>query len=56
MEKELFVAPKNKELAKEQAQKEIENYIEKIVDIANKHNIDKKDIIDMIELMYEEEN
>ncbi len=51
-----FVAPKNKELAKEQAQKEIENYIEKIVDIANKHNIDKKDIIDMIELMYEEEN
>ena len=51
-----FVAPKNKELAKEQAQKEIENYIEKIVDISNRYNIDKKDIIDMLELMYEEEN
>ena len=51
-----FVAPKNKELAKEQAQKEIENYIEKIVDISNRYNIDKKDIIDMIELMCEEDN
>lgn len=51
-----FVATKNNELAKEQAQKEIENYIEKIVDISNRYNIDKNDIIDMIELIYGEEN
>ncbi|MCI8309351.1 MAG: GntR family transcriptional regulator [Clostridia bacterium] len=51
-----FVAPKNTELAKEQAQKDIENYIEKIVDISNKYNISKKNIIDMIDLIYEEEN
>ena len=50
-----FVAPKNTELAKEQAQKDIEKYIEKIVDISSRYNIDKKEIIDMIDLIYEEE-
>lgn len=50
-----FVAPKNTELAKEQAQKDIEKYIERIVDIANRYDIDKKDILDMFELIYGEE-
>ncbi len=50
-----FVAPKNTEFAKEQAQKDIEKYIEKIVDISSRYNIDKKEIIDMIDLIYEGE-
>lgn len=51
-----FVAPKNTELAKEQAQKDIENCIEKIVDISKRYEIDKKDIIDMFDIIYGEEN
>ena len=49
------MAPKNTELAKEQAQKDIEKHIEKIVDISNRYGIDKKDVIDMFELIYGEE-
>ena len=49
------VAPKNTELAKEQAQKDIEIYIEKIVDIANKFNIDENDVIEMFKIIYREE-
>ncbi len=47
-----FVAPKNTELAKEKAQKEIEEYISKIVDISIKFDIDKKEIIDIFNLFY----
>lgn len=47
-----FVAPKNIELAKEQANKEIENHILKIIEIANKFNIDKKEILDLFEFIY----
>lgn len=47
-----FVAPKNKELAKENANKEIENHIIKIIDIADKFNINKKEIIDVFEFIY----
>lgn len=50
-----FVAPKNTELAKEQAQKEIEKYIEKIVDTSKRFNIPEKDIIQMFKIIYEEE-
>lgn len=50
-----FVAPKNTELAKEQAQKDIEKYIEKIVDISNKFNIEEKDVIEMFKIIYMEE-
>lgn len=49
------VAQKNTELAKEQAQKDIEIYIEKIVDIANKFNIDENDVIEMFKIIYREE-
>ena len=37
-----FVAPKNMELVREQANKDIENYILKIIEISNKFNISKE--------------
>ena len=50
-----FVAPKNTELAKEQAQKDIEMYMEKIVDISNRFDIDENDVIEMFKMFYREE-
>lgn len=50
-----FVAPKNTELAKEQAQKDIEKHIEKIVEISNRFEIDENDVIEMFKMIYEEE-
>lgn len=50
-----FVAPKNTELAKEQAQKDIEKYIEKIVSISNRFDIDENDVIEMFKMIYREE-
>ncbi len=50
-----FVAPKNTELAKEQAQKDIENYIEKIVAISNRFEIDEEDVIEMFKIIYGED-
>ncbi len=47
-----FVAPKNTELAKENAQKDIEDCISKIVDISLKFYIKKDDIIDIFNLFY----
>lgn len=47
-----FVAPKNTELAKEKAQKDIEEYISKIVEISEKYDIEKQDIIDTFNLFY----
>ena len=47
-----FVAPKNTELAKEQAQKDIEMYMEKIVDISNRFDIDENDLIEMYKMFY----
>lgn len=49
-----FVAPRNIELKREEKQKEIENYISKIIEISKCYDIDKKDIMDLFELMYEE--
>lgn len=46
-----FVAPKNTELAKEQARKDIENHLNKIIEIANNFNIDSKDILDLYEYL-----
>ena len=50
-----FVAPRNLELSLEKKQKEIEDYINKIIDISKKYNIDKKDIIDTFEYIWGEE-
>ena len=49
-----FVAPKNTELAKEQAQKDIEKCIEKIVDISNRFEINETDVIEMFKIIYGE--
>lgn len=50
-----FVAPKNTELVKEQAQKDIEKYIEKIVSISNRFQIDENDVIEMFKIIYGED-
>ena len=47
-----FVAPKNASLVREQANKDIEEYISKIIEISNKFNISKKEIIDLFEFIY----
>ena len=47
-----FVAPKNTELAKDKAQKDIEDYISKIVEISKKFDIKKDEIIDVFNLFY----
>lgn len=48
-----FVAPKNTELAKENAQKEIEKYIQNAILLAEKFNINKKDLLELIDIFYE---
>lgn len=48
-----FVAPKNTELAKENAKKDIEKYVDKIIDISNRFDIDKKEVLDLFEFLYE---
>lgn len=50
-----FVAPKNLELIKEQKLKEMESYIEKIIDIAKKYKIEKEEIEDLLDLFYRSE-
>jgi len=47
-----FVAPKNTQLAKEKAQKEIEAYITKIVELAMKFAVEKEEIIAIFDLFY----
>lgn len=47
-----FVARKNTELIKEQKQKEIEEYLLKIIDIANCYDISLNEIIDLFTFLY----
>ena len=47
-----FVATKNIELEKKKAQKDIEEYITKIIDLSMKFDISKKEIIDIFNLFY----
>lgn len=51
-----FVAPKNIELARERANKDIEEHISKIIDISNKFNISKGEILDLFEFVYGSDN
>lgn len=46
-----FVAPKNMELAREQANKEIEEHFFKIIEIAKKFHISKKELLDLFEFI-----
>lgn len=50
-----FVAPKNTEMVKEQANKDIESHMKRIIEIAEKFSIKKEDIIDAFNIMYEED-
>lgn len=51
-----YVAPKNMNLAREKAQKDIEVNIQKALDIAIKYDISKSDIIDLINMLYGSDN
>ena len=47
-----FVSKKNNELIKEEANKEIESHISKIIEISNRFNISKKEILDLFDYIY----
>lgn len=49
-----FVAPKNVELLREENLKQIENYMEKIIQLAASCNLGKQDILDMVNYMMED--
>ena len=49
---ENITSVKNTELAKDKAQKDIEKYISKIVDISKKFDIQKEEVIDIFNLFY----
>lgn len=49
-----FVAPKNVELIREENLKKIEDHIDKILQLAASCNLEKKDIIEMIDLAMED--
>lgn len=48
-----FVASKNTELAKENAKKEIEECMDKIIDISNRFDIAKKEVLGLFKFLYE---
>lgn len=50
-----FVATKNMELAKEQARKEIEEHILKVIEIRERFGIEKKEVYDILEFLMESE-
>lgn len=50
-----FIAPKNLELIKEQKLKEMEGYIEKIMEIAKQYQIKKQEIKELLDLFYRSE-
>lgn len=49
-----FVAPKNVELLREEYLKKIEGYIDEIVKLAESCNLEKADIVNMLEFGWEE--
>lgn len=51
-----FVAPRNSNLVKEHAQKEIEDNIQKTIDLAVRYDISKDEIIDLVNMLYEGDN
>ena len=48
-----FVAPKNLDLLREQNLKKIEEYLEKVMQLASATNLTKKDLIEMIHMLEE---
>lgn len=51
-----FVASRNSNLVKEHAQKEIEDNIQKVIDLAVRYDISKDEIIDLVNMLYEGDN
>ena len=49
-----FVAPKNTELLREENLKQIEDHIEKVVQLASSCNLSKEDILEMVRFSMEE--
>lgn len=49
-----FVSKKNTDLLKEENLKQIESHIEEIIKLSSSCNLNKEDIIDMLNLFYEE--
>ena len=47
-----YVAPQNSNLLKEHLQREIEKNLEMAIDIAKKNNIQKEELIDLITILY----
>lgn len=50
-----FVAPKNMELAREQAKKEIEEHILKVIELKDRFGIEQKEVYDIFEFLMEDE-
>jgi GntR family transcriptional regulator len=48
-----FVAPKNVELLREENLKKIEDYMQKIMELAASCNLSKEDILEMFHLLFE---
>lgn len=48
-----FVAPKNIELEREQARREIEEYFQKVVALVNKFDINDQEVIDLFNFLIE---
>ena len=51
-----FISDKSTDLLRESANKEIEKYISKIIEISNKYSITKEEILDIFEYLYKEES
>ncbi len=47
-----FVAPKNLEFIREQKQREMEEYISKIIEISIQYQISKKEVLELFEYLY----
>ena len=50
-----FVAAKNLELLKEQKMKELEQHLVEAIKISKKYNIDKQELVELFNYIYEEE-
>lgn len=50
-----YVSLKNQEMIREQKQKEIEDYILKIIQISNCYSINREEIIDLFDYLYKSE-
>ncbi len=51
-----FVAPRNVELAKEQAKRDIEEYLNKIIRLSKTYDIKKSELIDLFDFLMESDD